>query len=282
MRIICALLLLVTCDSLRAHPGTGIVEDSKGNVYYTDLKQVWKISPSGQKTIVVSGVHTHELYLDEQDNLFGEHVWYNGERLNTWGYYVWRLSPSGAVEQVIPSTEGFMDNYSFVRDHFGNMYCVDRSRPCQTVVRRDKYKVNKVITDQCFKNIRKVEVLPDGSVFLTDFQDLKKIDPDGNVKTVASRIANKRWSESTIDNQNSVMGIWSDLAGNLYAAVLSEGLVKKFGPDGKEEIAYKTGLLWSPSGGMIDSKGNLWVLEVSRTNAVRVERVDKSGRTIAY
>ena len=35
-----------------AHPGIGIVKDSKGNIYYTDLKQVWKIALDGSKTPV--------------------------------------------------------------------------------------------------------------------------------------------------------------------------------------------------------------------------------------
>ena len=34
-----------------AHPGIGIVKDSKGNIYYTDLKQVWKISSDGSKLL---------------------------------------------------------------------------------------------------------------------------------------------------------------------------------------------------------------------------------------
>ena len=77
--------------SVNGHPGTGIVEDSKGNIYYTDLEQVWKISLDGKREVVVKNVHSHELFMDQQDNLFGEHLWYNGERANTWGYYVWRL-----------------------------------------------------------------------------------------------------------------------------------------------------------------------------------------------
>ncbi|HET6768433.1 MAG TPA: hypothetical protein VFH08_13575, partial [Chitinophagaceae bacterium] len=43
----------------RPHPGIGIVKDCKGNIYYTALKQVWKIT-NGIKTIVVPNVHTHE------------------------------------------------------------------------------------------------------------------------------------------------------------------------------------------------------------------------------
>ena len=58
-----------------AHPGIGIVKNSKGIIYYSDLQQVWKIE-NGLKTIAVPGVHSHELYMDSADNLYGEHVIY--------------------------------------------------------------------------------------------------------------------------------------------------------------------------------------------------------------
>jgi hypothetical protein len=48
--------------------------DSRGNFFYTDLSHVWKIAPSGAKSIALRGVHTHELYLDREDNLYGEHL----------------------------------------------------------------------------------------------------------------------------------------------------------------------------------------------------------------
>lgn len=89
-----------------AHPGIGIVVDSLGNVFYTDLKQVWRMSPDGKIEVAVSGVHTHELYLDASDNLYGEHLWYEGDRTGKWGHYVWKRSPKGVVEKVIPATEG--------------------------------------------------------------------------------------------------------------------------------------------------------------------------------
>lgn len=108
-----------------AHPGIGIVKDKKGNIYYTDLAKVWKIDLDGNKTIVVSGVHTHELYIDENDNLYGEHLWYNGESQNTWGHYVWCLKNNGKLIKA-NATEGFLNNYSFARDSSGNMYWVER------------------------------------------------------------------------------------------------------------------------------------------------------------
>src|SRR5690349_1214447 len=124
MKNVIALLSLAI--SAFAHPGIGIVEDSKGNVFYTDLKQVWRIDRLGKKSIAVARVHTHELYMDAADNLYGEHLWYNGEDKNTWGYYVWRLTPGGKVEKVVPETEGFRESYSFVRDSNGNMYKANR------------------------------------------------------------------------------------------------------------------------------------------------------------
>ena len=60
----------------QAHPGIGIVKDSKGSIYYTDLKQVWKIT-NGNKTVVVPNVHTHELYVDKNDDLYGEGGYYD-------------------------------------------------------------------------------------------------------------------------------------------------------------------------------------------------------------
>ena len=35
---------------------------------------------------------------------------------------------------------------------------------------------------------------------------------------------------------------------------------------------------WSPSGGMFDRDGNLWLLEYDSANAVRVRRIARNGR----
>ena len=181
-----ALLFLFTSHAY-AHPGVGIVEDSKGNVFYTDLVQVWKISPDGKKSIIVPNVHTHELCMDEPDNLFGEHLWYNGEQRNTWGFYVWKLNSAGKVEKVIPDKEGFREDYSFVRDHFGRMYWADRSKPCQKVVRKNADNTQTIMEPHCFENIRKIETTDDGTIFLVDFQDVKRIDKNGNSRRLAPK-----------------------------------------------------------------------------------------------
>lgn len=281
MRFLLSICLLWPV-SLWSHPGVGIVETSRGSIYYTDLKQVWKISPDGKKTIAVPNVHTHELYLDENDNLYGGHLWYNGEQLDTWGHYFWMLSAAGKLEKVTPDKEGFQENYSLVRDHFGHMFWATGDSPCQTLVRMGTDGHPAQLGSGCFENIRWMHVMKDGTLALVDFQDVKKVDKDGRVTLVGEKLANKSWTKSTRSNQNSVFGIWSDRAGAIYTAVGSERLVKKFSADGRESTAFKTSFPWSPSGGVVDAQGRLWILEYNPINSVRVERVNADGSTSTF
>jgi len=278
------IILLIVCPVVAAtgHPGVGIVENSKGEVFFTDLKQVWKITVTGRLVLAVPNVHTHELYLDPQDNLYGEHLWYNGEQKNTWGHYVWKRSPDGRVNKEIPDTEGYLENYSFVRDHLGRMYWADRSSSCQKVVRRNKDNSRTTLEGPCYHNIRFMQGLRDGGVAVVDFQDIKKISPQGRVTTFAAQVVNKSRTGADTNNQHSVMGVWDDAQGNLYGAVADERTVKRFRPDGTEEAMFKPSFPWSPSGGMVDSRGRLWVLEFNPLNAVRVERVEANGTPTVF
>lgn len=266
-----------------AHPGVGIVMDSKGNVFYTDLKQVWRIDTHGGKSIVVRNVHTHELYLDEQDNLYGEHLWYNGERLNTWGHYVWRYSAEGVFEKIIPDTEGFLTNYSFVRDHHGSMYWADRQTHCQHVVKKDPNHAITKIDNPCFGNIRWMTSTLSGTVYLIDLYDLKKVDRSGQVTTVASQLQENRFPQMlTTPDPHYVMGLSVDINENVYVAVYGARKVKKVTPAGRVFTVAQTSMSWSPTGVFSAPNGDLWILECSPTNAVRVERITKEGRRIIY
>ena len=122
-------LLLIPFFS-NAHPGIGIVKDSHNNIYYTDLAQVWKVSPNGTKTIAVPQVHTHELYMDAKDNLYGQHSLYSGEKTNRWSYYIWRLNATGKLDTILKPTDGFfIEDYSFARDATGAMYWIQQGIP---------------------------------------------------------------------------------------------------------------------------------------------------------
>src|SRR6201995_3633956 len=87
------------------HPAVGIVMDAAGAVYYSDTAQVWRIAPDGSKSVAVPNVHTHELWLDREGNLYGVHEMGGG----TWSHRVWKRSPDGRVSDFIAARNGFLE-----------------------------------------------------------------------------------------------------------------------------------------------------------------------------
>jgi sugar lactone lactonase YvrE len=271
------LLLLAFALPLFAHPPVSVVVDAQGNAYYSDLAQVWKVAPNGTKTVAVPGVHTHELYLDPRGNLYGEHLWYEGEATDKWGYYVWRRSPDGRVSKVIPNREGFRTTYSFVRDGAGNMYWANR----------DKQRVERVAPDgkvtvvaSNLKNVRWMTAETDGTLHLIDGADLVRVSPRGAATGVATGVAKKVATPSIfrlqIGTQHAVMGLWTDRAGNVYAAAYANGKVKKITRDGTMTVFLESPAGWSPVGGAFAPNGDLLLLEWSPTNKARLRRWPES------
>ena len=54
MKRLLLLLLSLLPVAVGAHPGWGIVLDRQGNVFYTDLENVWRIDAAGRKTVAVA------------------------------------------------------------------------------------------------------------------------------------------------------------------------------------------------------------------------------------
>ena len=270
------LLVLLSAARGQAHPGVGIVQDRRGNVFFTDLEQVWKITPDGRKSVAVPNVHTHELCLDPQDNLYGEHLWYEGDATKKWGHRVWRRQPDGTLTDVIPAREGFLEDYSFVRDRAGNMYWADRG--ARTVIKK-RSPDGRITTHATasFRDVRWMTAQPDGTLFLIDHGDLRRIAPDGKVTTIVAKLSARKPPPAAVRERHYHMGLWTDGGGNVYVAVAGERLVLKVQADGTTTVAARSSWPWAPSGGLRDRNGNLWLLEYNVINKVRVRRIDRSG-----
>jgi len=271
------LTVLLSASVSQGHPGVGIVQDSRGNVYFTDLKQVWKIAPSGAKTVAVAGVHTHELCLDADDNLYGEHLWYEGDATQKWRHRVWRFKADGSLSDVIPAREGFLDDDSFVRDQDGNRYWAQRGEKIVIQKRTPSGQITTHATGD-FRDVRWMTARPDGTLHLIDSGDLFRISSEGKVTTVAERLSSHSTPPAEVSTRQYHMGLWTDAAENVYVAVAAERLVLKVDKSGKSTVAARSTGDWSPSGGLLDRAGNLWLLEYSSTNAVRVRRINRDGK----
>jgi hypothetical protein len=260
--------------SLNAHPGVGIVKDSKSNIYYTDLKQIWKISLDGTKTAVVTGVHSHELYMDENDNLYGEHLWYNGESQNTWGHYVWCLKNNGEMVKDINPTEGFLTNYSFVRDSSGNMYWVERFTTSRIMKKTKTGEIVKLIEGK-FGFIGWLYATKNGTLYFTENNKLHKLSAKGKLDTIAENIGSRSTDFTVMGHNYDSYGIWTDNADNVYLAMIDSKKVIRIDKSGKPETLLATNSMWTICSGLFDNNGNLWVLENSVSNDVRVRMISQ-------
>ena len=265
-----------------SHPAIGIVRDSKGNIFYSDLKHIWKISPNGKKTIAVSNVHSHEIYLDKDGNLFGEHLWYEGEASNKWGHYVWCLRSNGNLEKIKENTEGFLSNYSFIRDDSGNMYWVERF----TVSRFMKKQADGTITKLAegkFKDIRWMVSTKTGILYFIDAgEDLYRIDQQGKISHLASSLGEVSSVFGVIDQKHNAYAPWVDRYNNVYVPLLDSRKVKRIDPNGKVETVLSTSQDWGPAGGLFDENGNLWLLEYGGGFEVRVRMILPAEIGIAH
>jgi hypothetical protein len=265
MRRALYVLLFAVTAAAYAHPPVGIAVDRAGNVYYSDLKQVWRQSPDGRKAVVVPNVHTHELYLDAAGNLYGEHLWYEGEAIDRWDYYVWRRSPDGRVQTVYGPKREFRTSYSFVRDAAGNHYWADRDH--NAIMRNDK-----VLARGKFRDVRWMTATPNGTVYFIDAVDLMEVKPNGATRTLARNLSASRLLRPDIGAHHLLMGLWTDPRGNVYVADYAHGEVKRVAPDGRVAVIAKSHLPWSVVGGTFAPNGELWLLEWSVGNDVRVRK----------
>jgi hypothetical protein len=272
------LLLLAHVDTAAAHPGVGIVMDSEGSVFYTDLAQVWKIDVHGNRSIAVPRVHTHELFVDRRDNLFGEHLWYEGgDRNGRWLHRVWRRAPDGLVTDVIPARAGLLDDYSFVRDAHDSMYLVDREHGNVFRKRGPDGAVREIGRCGDCRDVRWMTVTPGGVLYFVDWHDLRQVLAGGDTRVVARDLASRTLTRVTQWGRHAIMGLWTDAQQRIYLAVASEGVVRRVSPDGRVETLVESSAGWFPTGGLLAAGGDLWILEYSVTGSVRVRRRGADG-----
>lgn len=265
-----------------AHPGVGIVRDASGNVFYTDLANVWRIAPDGRKTIAVRGVHTHELWLDPAGALFGEHLWYEGDATKKWGHRVWRLAPDGSLADVVPAREGFRTDFSFVRDAAGNGFWREGEAAATRFLAKAPaggISVRAVCSD-C-RDVRWMAAAPDGTLWFVDAGDLRAVAPDGTIRTLAKGLRKTSLTQALVEDRHALMGIWPG-PGGVHVARYATREVLRVAPDGTVSIVARSPFPWAPTGGTFAPDGALWLLESSATNAVRVRKVAPDGRTTVY
>jgi len=271
---LCATLVLLGLPANGlAHPGWGIAVDSEGSVYFTDIERltIWKRLPDGTLQAAVTGVWTHQLFVDAQDNLYYEREEY---RSNVGPYYsVWRRSPSGEQTLLIPPTldQTVFGGENVVLDASGAIYfptgrAITKRSPdgtqhllagSDTAGHQDGQGASARFT-----SINAMTMGPDATIYVTDGDAVRKITLDGVVTTLARGLLTIPPDDPFFDDGgfNDMYGLTVDAHGTVFVAYHGNRRLLQVTPDGSVSERYRAAAPWSPMG-VYAAGDDLYILE---------------------
>jgi hypothetical protein len=264
-------------------PPVSVVMDSRGFVYYSDLENVWRISPTGARAPAVIGVHTHQLYVDPQDRLYGEDAT-NDPATGQPYHRVWRLDPDGTLTDVIPLRPGYLWDYGdfgFVHDRMGVAYLLQRTGGAALLRLGESGKVSRVTLPRSEPGF--ALPTPDGRVLVTSGLDLIRVDPRWQQAAVwKPDLADVTPRVVDVEDRQALLGLWLDPQARVYVACYAGAAVLRIDSDGEVSLVARSPDGWSPSGGMVGPDDSLWLLEMSEANEVRLRRLMSDGTERLY
>jgi Beta-propeller repeat len=254
---ICLVLFVFFGTRALAHPGSGIVVDKEGNVFFTDTGMgVWKIDTQGKLTYIPAS-RFHWMAIDE--------VGYFAGSQKNFGEWFERVTQQNSKPVLMMCSDFPL---TFNRD--GNLYYAD-TRPGSTrIIRRTSAGVESVLASgEMFKNISGIAAGRDGSLYITDVSHsdaniIRKITMDGKVSIFASGFVSKSVSNKPPPETDDgyCRGLAVDSLGNVYVAATGSRSVLKITPQGKVSTILQATDPWSPTGVTV-FHGEVYVLEWS-------------------
>jgi len=259
-----ACALFGTSQSL-AHPGSGIVVDQQGNVYFTHSgRGVGKIDPQGKLTYVGDTHGGHWMYLDA-DGVFSR----------TQPKYFHRITEVGLKPALVYADGG--SPIAVLPD--GLLYYASNDETLTPggiqVTRQSPGGQITVFPPDGKKTTEKQGITglasgPDGDLYIAQPNAVLKLKMDGTFTTLASSIELKDCDADFPDNNRNnplpyLRGLAVDEQGTVFAAGAGCHAVVKITPQGQVETILKAERPWSPTGVAVH-RGDIYVLEFTNAN----------------
>jgi hypothetical protein len=278
------LLGLLLCSFLGtkvfAHPGSGIVIDEYGQIYFTDTgKGVWKIDLKGQLSYIPAS-RFHWMSIDPSGYFAGSP--------KNFGQYFERVTAQNSKPTLVMCSD-----FPLVVNKDGNIYYADTRQHSAKIIRRTPDgKESVFMSDRIFEFINGMAVGQDSSIYITESSNpnantIRKISLKGQMSIVATFVG-KNASDLPLETTPSYCrGLFIDSTGNSYVAATGSRSVVKINPQGKIETILQEQSPWTPTGVTI-FKGEVYVLEwhdvpasllEERTAWIpRVRKIDRNGK----
>lgn len=253
-------------QTAQAQPSWGLGVNLQGEIFFADARRqrVWLISPRGTLLPVLYGKYTRELYIDQSDNVFGEHIFYDA-RGGQWRRSLWEMTVNEQLLELGPAVPAEL---RLLRDAAGQQFVVESDAANVRLLRRaadgqltflaggSKGYADGLGTGAHFRQIGALALGRDGTLYLVDAGCVRRLTPTGEVSTLGGNPLAGLPHRSTA----GLLGLAVDEQNNVFVADAEYGLVRKIRPDNQITTAYETGWYWQPAGVAL-AKGELYVLQ---------------------
>lgn len=284
MVILLATLVMVAVfsASIMAHPGSGIVVDRRGEVYFLDTGAgVWKIDLQGKLTHL-AGPRFHWMTIDYDDCFSTAHL-PTGARGD-----VTRVgtNPTLLVASDYPVAIGANGNL------FYPSYTAGSGLQLMELTPSDR---NKVMTNLSaagsgdLKWLNGLAAGADGSLYYTEDNAIRRISARGEVSTIVANLKLPTCVSIPGTIRPMLRGLAADTHGTIYVASSGCGSVLKVSASGQVTIVHQLQSPWTPTAVALFGS-NVYVLEYLQTAASmepedrrawlpRVRKITADGRT---
>lgn len=299
-RVLAAILAAASTSVLlaaraQAHPAWGIAVDRQGQVYFSDLKIVWKIDARGRPSVFRAGGdrHTHDLNVDEAGNLYGADNSYDPATQRFFSA-VWKMTPAGDFSYLLAPTDDPPEGTSIWRDREGNAYHVANypGRELLVLKRTPGGNVTALAgSSEAARGYRQgvpysvggMAFGADGALYFTHGANVSKLAAGGALSPLVRGPAGEGASGGGAggDSATRLFGIAVDAQGNAFVADHGNRRVLKITPDGRTATVLRAEEPWFPTGVAVGG-GELYVLEEGHTPAnapvgTRVRKLSPGG-----
>ncbi len=258
------LVVLLSINEVLAHPGSGIVVDRQGNVYFVDTGSgVWKIDSTG-KLAKLSGPAYHWMAIDIDGRLANATLPYFSSDVAT----VVRVgtNPTLLLSSDFPLVVGPDGSLYYPWAQSRERVDIFRLSPSgKTTVFKALPSARSEGGEMRWRN--GIAVSADGSIYYSEDRAIRRITQQGEVTTVASNISVSGCGPVTgVDPELGAYcrGLAVDTAGTVYVAATGCRAVFKVTPDKKVTTVLQASSPWSPTSVAVSGK-DLYVLEYLHT-----------------
>lgn len=281
--LVLAIAIGLFATTARAHPGSGIVVDKFGNVYFVDTGSgIWKVDRAG-KLSRVAGPAYHWMAIDAEGRLKNARLPY----FSSGGATVERAgtNPTLLMSSDFPVTVGRDGALFYPWMRSGQLLQIFRLDPSGATTTLATLSSSSDSTE--LRWVNGATTGPDGSLYYSEDAAVRKIDARGVVTTVAANLSVTPCEPIPGSEPASgpyLRGLDVDRQGSVYVAAASCGAVLKIAPDGKITTILRSSSPWSPTGVAVYGD-EVFVLEYLHTPGddrrewiPRVRKISADGR----